>query len=380
MGFLNFSNRDQQTVGGSIDQTSILYGRELVFLSEFLISKSYTSNGGIMLTDPLHSIFVGTHGVYNLSGTYYRPKNDYVLGIVSNNAYLYSFKYDELFIIDTYGQPTDVSYNSKEKIFGFVDYGGRVYLLYLDDFYDHVFEYEMRRVNYDFENYYSFMDEYHDLTNEAKIIETGYYAKTIKMVDDGFMLCNDVNGNCAFFDYYGYKLWEVEVGGDIIKRPAYWHGYWFIPDVSNNRVLVVDSHGKILGSIDFGIFSSVYHVDVCERYLAIATEYYLYVFELPRPKDFIEEKGGKPLRIKWENKELNYSSEITFTHDCRYLIVGETRGQDVKVFDNTKGELVDKKSYNDEVLSVATWREDYESNSSIVAVGLANGYVYIYLF
>jgi len=342
-----------------------------------------------MLSTPLRKIDVGSYGIYNLSGTYYKEENDYVLGIVSSRAYLYSLKYDdELFKIYTHDQPADVSYNDTMKAFGFVDYEGRVYLLYLDDFYEHVFEYEIRRVNYDFENYYSFMDEYHDLTNEARVIETGHHAKTIKMVNDGFMLCSNVNGTCGFFDYYGDKLWEVEVGGEVIKRPAYWYGYWFIPDVSNDRVLVVNKYGKILGSIDFERFSNVYHVDVCERYLAVATKYYLYVFKLPKPS-FIDEngwiyagpyssKGDKiPLRIRWEN-EVNYPSEVAFTHDCRYLVVGEREGQAVKVFDNSNGELVDEREFDSEVLSVATWRESYEFNDSIVAVGLANRYVYMY--
>ena len=182
--------------------------------------------------------------------------------------------------------------------------------------------------------------------NLVKKIHVGKdYVKAITMVKDGFVVCWK---RCAFFSFNGNKLWDLEIG-DVSKRPSYYKGYWYVTskwcDDNNNwqDKLFIVKDGNVVNDISY--YDWVYDTAVCEKYLAVTTNFYLYLYDLSDP--------ANPRKL-WRVEGFDGALQVVFSPDCGYIAVTDARNHKLKIY-NVKGDLIFEKEYYDNVISVA-WK------------------------
>ena len=178
------------------------------------------------------------------------------------------------------------------------------------------------------------------------------YKHSITMTPNGFVACGD---RCAFFDFNGDKLWDVDVLW-VENGPSYYQGYWYAADW--NKLLIIKD-GKVVKRIEYGEDS--FNTAVCGKYLAVSTKYHLYFYDLSNPKN--------PREI-WKVEGFNLASQVAFNPDCKYMAVADNDNQKLKIYD-INGNLVLEKKYDTYVISVAWWKDR-------IAVGPWNGRIYVY--
>ena len=180
------------------------------------------------------------------------------------------------------------------------------------------------------------------------------YDSAITLVLNGFVACAE---RCAFFDFNGNKLWDVDVG--IVENgPSYYQGYWYVADYNWDKLLIIKD-GSIVKEISYG--EGVYDTTICGKYLAVSTCCSLYLYDLSDPKN--------PKEI-WKAKGFDWVRQVAFSPDCKYIAVADTYNNKLKIYD-INGNLVLGKSFNAVVVSVAWWRNR-------LAVGLEDGTIHVY--
>lgn len=183
------------------------------------------------------------------------------------------------------------------------------------------------------------------------------YACVIKTLPYEFLACRN---KCGLF--YGRRVvWSIDVG-DVIGKPSYCNGYWYIPDVENRQLIIVDD-GKIVNRIQYKepvIETSCIEnsADGTNR-LAVLTKHHLYVYEIYNPVQPI----------------LRFSRYIA--DDAQQLAIGGNKyiatvsKRFLRIYDTENGWPVHISKYGEELLSVS-W------HGSLLAVGSNNARIYFY--
>jgi len=202
-------------------------------------------------------------------------------------------------------------------------------------------------------------DDYAYITDEngnliKKVYVGDYYDEAITMTSNGFVACYS---ECAFFDFDGNKIWDVDVG-EVENGPSYHKGYWYVADWAWNKILVIKD-GSIVKEISYGEYT--WDTAVCDNYLAVSTRYHLYLHDLSDPRN--------PREI-WNRGGFDSAFQVAFSPNCKYIAVADRYNHKLKIYD-INGNLVLEKGYDDEVWSVAWWMDR-------VAVGLADGTLHTY--
>ena len=191
--------------------------------------------------------------------------------------------------------------------------------------------------------------------NLIKKIHIGYdYNQAITMTPNGFVACGD---RCAFFDFNGDKLWDMDVKA-VLNGPSYYQGYWYVANFDSNKLLIIKD-GSIVKEISYDELA--FDTAICDKYLAVSTYSYLYLYDLSNPKN--------PREI-WNRGGSNWTYQVAFSPDCKYIAVADTSNHKLKIYD-INGNLILEKKYDAEVWSVAWWRDR-------IAVGLDDGTMYVY--
>jgi len=178
------------------------------------------------------------------------------------------------------------------------------------------------------------------------------YDHAITMTPNGFVACLN---KCAFFDFDGNKLWDVDVGG-VTNGPSYYKGYWYVADLSWNKLLIIKDD-SIVRKISYG--EGAYDTAVCGNYLAVSTHYHLYLYDLKDPRD--------PKEI-WKIGKFSNAKQVVFSQNCKHVAVADSYSDKLKIYD-IDGNPVLEITYRDSVGSVA-WRRNK------LAVGLNDGKIY----
>lgn len=185
-----------------------------------------------------------------------------------------------------------------------------------------------------------------------------YQPTRISMASNGYLICG--GGKCYFFEFGKGERWKVSVWS-VANNPSHYKSYWYIADPDIYSVLIVKD-GKVVEQLSYGAYDSQpYGTAVCGKYLAVATDSYLFLYDLSDPAD--------PERI-WRAGGLEGGWEVAFSSDCRYIAVADRRGKKLKIF-NIAGASVQSLGFNTYITAVA-WRNDR------IAVGLYNGEVIVY--
>ncbi|UXD21349.1 hypothetical protein IPA_03250 [Ignicoccus pacificus DSM 13166] len=205
-------------------------------------------------------------------------------------------------------------------------------------------------------------DYFLDVTgNYLKAIHVGDdYDFAITMLPNGFIACDDY---CGYFTYSGSQIWSTELDGEARNGPAVYKSYVYVPDYGEDEVEILSlSDGSVLNKMSFS--SAVHDVGVCGKYLAVVTSNKLYLYKLTDPTDptYLWSVGNIYI-----NDE--YSQNLAFSPDCRYVAVADTGNRALKIYD-IQGNLVLKRSFPDPVRGV-DWRKDW--------IAVSSGY-YVYLF
>jgi len=192
-----------------------------------------------------------------------------------------------------------------------------------------------------------------------KIHVGSHFNSAITMTPNGFVACSH---NCGFFDFNGNKLWEVDVGY-VTNGPAYYRGYWYVADMSWNKLWIIRD-GEIIKNIDFP--NAVWDTAVCDKYLGVSTQDSIRLYDLSKPEN--------PEEL-WEKDEFALPQHFSFSPDCKYIAVAVEKGKSLAIL-TIEGETVLRKKYGnrefaDEVLSVDWFRNR-------IAVGLGDGRIYVY--
>jgi len=195
-------------------------------------------------------------------------------------------------------------------------------------------------------------DEYVYITDEnGNLIKNLYvggdYNWSITMTENGFVVCR---GRCALFDLNGNKIWDLDVG-HVDNGPSYYKGYWYVADYWRDKLLIVKD-GEVVKEISYG--EEAYDTAVCDKYLTVSTYSYLYLYDLNDPVN--------PSQL-WSVGGFNEANQVTFSPDCKYIVVTDGNNQKLKIF-NIEGDLIDEKKYWDDVVSV-----DWKNNRIAVGVG-----------
>ena len=206
-------------------------------------------------------------------------------------------------------------------------------------------------------------DEHVYLTDESgnliKKIRVGEeYSNAIAMRPNGFVVCQN---KCAFFDFNGNKLWDVEIGSTNIN-PLYYQGYWYVVDVGGWKLLIIKD-GSIAKEIR--LYGNPSNSAMCGKYLAISYENTVHLYNLNDPKD--------PKRISIFGPFRGPYS-VAFSPKCKYIAVIDMWSNELRIHD-IKGSLALKKKYNEDensfINSLSWWKRR-------VAVGFSNGKIYMH--
>ena len=189
--------------------------------------------------------------------------------------------------------------------------------------------------------------------NLIKQIDIGLdYEDGITMTKDGFIACCC---RCAFFDYNGNKLWDLDVGY-VYNGPSHYNGYWYVADDWKKLLIVKD--GNVVNKISYG--ESAWDTAVCGKLLAVSTETHLYLYDISNPTN--------PKEL-WNVGGFNKAYQVAFSSNCKYIAVTDVYNKKLKIF-NIEGDLIFEKKYKNNVVSVA-WKDDRVA----VSVG-ANLFIY----
>ena len=184
------------------------------------------------------------------------------------------------------------------------------------------------------------------------------YTYAITMTSNGFVACGY---RCAFFDFDGDKLWDVDVG-EVDNGPVRHKGYWYMADGYWGKLLIVKG-GKIIKEINYG--EDAYATAVCDKYLAVSTYSHLYLYDLNNP--------ANPKEI-WKVGGFKLAYRVVFDPNCKCMVVADTGNHKLKVYSAFRIPVYKKyygSSNNDEVWSLAYWRDR-------MAVGLYDGRICVY--
>jgi hypothetical protein len=179
------------------------------------------------------------------------------------------------------------------------------------------------------------------------------YDDAITILPNGdFIACQT---RCAYFRKLWWsrwgsewsKKWDVDVG-KVVNGPAvYNNSYAYIPDTYGKVLIVNIGSGRKEAEMSFA--GKVYDVAICKNYLAVSTENSLYLYKISNPTD--------PTSL-WRVEGFNDAVSVTFSPDCKYIAVADSKNAKVKVYDINGNMILEKEIgtfRHPKPLSVAWW-------------------------
>jgi WD40 repeat protein len=178
---------------------------------------------------------------------------------------------------------------------------------------------------------------------------------TLDLQPNGFLACSRLE--CAYLDFNGNYWWDRNLGW-IAKGPSVHDGYVYVGDYDAGNLYILRlTDGYKTGQVSYGM--SVWNSEVCGDYLAVGTEFRLYLYIISDPSE--------PREI-WSVGGLRRVLSVAFSSDCKYVAALDTYNKRLKIY-HVNGTLV---------LDVGSEAATLDWNGNRVAVGLYNGTVIVY--
>ena len=181
------------------------------------------------------------------------------------------------------------------------------------------------------------------------------YTKALTMTPSGFVACDT---KCAFFDFEGNKLWDVDIG-KAVNGPSYYKDYWYVADSEQNKLLIIKD-GKVVNEISYD--EKVLDTAVCGNYLAVTTTSRLYLYDLSNSEN--------PKEV-WNVGKFGNAYQVDFGFNCEYIAVADTANKEFKVY-NLKKELECERKFKAHITSIDCWKNK-------LAVGTEKGEIYVFV-